>query len=247
MYSHTKCSIKFGKKRTDYFTYGRDVRQGCVLSFPSAVQFIFEWNSQSIKSMQFYRAIILPNGSPLSYLFYANDVILFSSSLRTGLQTSLNIFQQYYKNWKLSLNLKKTKITIFEKRCGKSTLEKYSFFIDNNPFEISQDYSYLELSVCANGNFLNAKVCVNEGVLARSHLQKLFTIRSRPKHWGDFPSAVFRVLSETFAISLGESPCTALRNQSFWNVSPASWTPDFNHWPWFRILACVKTPPPPFS
>ena len=43
MYSHTKCNIKFGKKqRTDYFTYGRDVRQGCVLSFPSAVQFIFE-------------------------------------------------------------------------------------------------------------------------------------------------------------------------------------------------------------
>ena len=72
--------------------------------------------------------IILPNGSPLSCLFYADDVILFSSSLRTGLQTSLNIFQQYCKNWKLFLNLKKIKIMIFEKRWGKSTLKKYSFF-----------------------------------------------------------------------------------------------------------------------
>ena len=109
-------------------------------------------------------------------------------------------------------------------------LRNIPFFIDNNPFEISQDYSYLGLSVCANGNFLNAKVCVNEAVLALSHLQKLFTTRFRPKHWGDFPSAVFRVLSETHAISLSESPCTALRDQSFWNVSPASWTPDFNRW-----------------
>ena len=114
---------------------------------------------------------------------------------------------------------------IFEKRCGKSTLKNYLFFfIDNNPFEISQDYSYLELSVCANVNFLNAKVCVNKAVLAWSHLQKLFTTRFRPIHWGDFPSAVFRVLSETYAISLSESPCTG--DQSSWNVSPVIWTPD---------------------
>ena len=39
---NTKRSITFGKKRTDYFTYGRGVREGCVLSFPSAIQFIFE-------------------------------------------------------------------------------------------------------------------------------------------------------------------------------------------------------------
>ena len=120
---------------------------------------------------------------------------------------------------------------IFEKRCGKSTLEKYSFFfIDNNPYEISHYYSYLGLSACANGNFLNAKVCVYQAVLARSHLQKLFTTRFRPIHWGDFPSAVFRVLSETYAISLSESPCTALGDQSFWNVSPVIWTPDYNRW-----------------
>ena len=85
-------------------------------------------------------------------------------------------------------------------------LRNIPFFIDNNPFEISQDYSYLGLSACANGNFLNAKVCVNEAVLAWSHLQKLFSTRFRPIHWGDFPSAVFRVLSETHAISLSEWP-----------------------------------------
>ena len=116
------------------------------------------------------------------------------------------------------------------KDAANQRLRNIPFLIDNNPFEISQDYSYLGLSVCADGNLLNAKVCVNEGVLARSHLQKLFTTRFRPIHWGDFPSAVFRVLSETYAISLSESPCTALGDQSFWNVSPVIWTPDYNRW-----------------
>ena len=93
----------------------------------------------------------------LSCLFYADDVVLFFSSA-TGLQTSLNIFQQYCKNWKLSINLKKIKIMIFEKRSRKSTLEKYSIFIDNDPIDISQDCSlYFGLSVCANGNFSNSK------------------------------------------------------------------------------------------
>ena len=70
----------------------------------------------------------LPNGSPLSSLFYADDVVLFSSGA-TGLQASLNIFQQYCKNWKIFINLKKTQETlIFEKQCRKSTLEKYSLF-----------------------------------------------------------------------------------------------------------------------
>ena len=71
-------------------------------------------------------------------------------------------------------------------RLANQRLRNIPFFIDNNPFEISQDYSYLGLSAWANGNFLNE---VNEAVLARSHLQKLF-----------------RVLSETHAISLSESP-----------------------------------------
>ena len=35
-----------------------------------------------------------------------------------------------------------------------------------------------------------------------------------------------------------------LGDQSVWNVSPVTWPPNFNRWPWFRILACVQKPPP---
>ena len=155
MYSRTKCSIKCGNKRTDYFTYGRGVRQGCVL-YPLILDLYLNEIPNPLKACNFNDPVILPNGLPLSCLFYADDVVLFSSSA-TGLQTSLNIFQQYCKNWKLFITFKKTKVMVFEKQCRKSTLEKYSFFIDDDHIEISQDYSYLGLSFCANGNFSNSK------------------------------------------------------------------------------------------
>ena len=136
MYSRTKCSIKCWNKRTDYFTYRRVVRQGCAL-YPLLINLYLNEIPNLLKACNSNDPIILQNGIPLSCLFYADDVALFSSSA-TGLQTNLNIFQQYCKNWKLSINLKKTKIMIFEKRCRKSTLEKYSFFIDD---EISQEYN----------------------------------------------------------------------------------------------------------
>ena len=121
MYSRTKCRIKCGNKRTDYFTYRRGVRQGCVLS-PLLFNLYLNEIPNLVKACNSNDRIILQNGLRLSCLFYADDVVLFSSSA-TGLQTSLNIFQQYCKNWKLSINL------IFEKRCRKSTIEKNSFFI----------------------------------------------------------------------------------------------------------------------
>ena len=93
MYSRTKCSIKCGNKRTDYFTYGRGVRQGCVL-YPLLFDLYLNEIPNPLKAYNFNDPVILPNGLPLSCLFYADDVVLFSSSA-TGLQTSLNIFQQY--------------------------------------------------------------------------------------------------------------------------------------------------------
>ena len=49
------------------------------------------------------------------------------------------LFQQYWKKWKLSINPKKIKIMIFEKRSQINAWEIFLFLIDNDPIEISQD------------------------------------------------------------------------------------------------------------
>ena len=92
-------NIKFENKRTDYFTYGRGILL-FNLYLNGIPNLLIACNSND--------PVVLPSGSPLSCLLYGDDEVLFSCSA-TGLQTSLNIFQQYCKNWKLSINLKKTK------------------------------------------------------------------------------------------------------------------------------------------
>ena len=84
-------SIKFENKRTDYFTHGRG-----ILLFNLYLNGI----PNLLKACNSNDPVVLPSGSPLSCLLYADDEVLFSCSA-TGLQTSLNIFQQYCKNWKL--------------------------------------------------------------------------------------------------------------------------------------------------
>ena len=60
----------------------------------------------------------------VSCLLYANDLVLISESA-IGLQNSLNILSCYCDKWKLTVNLDKTKIMIFNKAGRKLTRESF--------------------------------------------------------------------------------------------------------------------------
>ena len=62
--------------------------------------------------------IVLPNGSLLNSLFYADDLVLLSTSA-TGLQKIINALHSYSQNWFLDVNPKKTKTVIFQLRTEK--------------------------------------------------------------------------------------------------------------------------------
>ena len=67
---------------------------------------------------------ILPNDSKLSCILYADDLIILSRS-RFGLQKCLNELQNWCSKWLMEVNLKKTKIMIFQK--GNKKMTKPSF------------------------------------------------------------------------------------------------------------------------
>ena len=100
-----------------------------------------------------------PNYSPkrLFSLFYADDLVLISTSA-SGLQKCINSMQQYCKDWMMSVNTKKTKVVIFQKKTRKSTLQKYSFFLNDSQIDIVQDYTYLGSTISSNGSFSNSKL-----------------------------------------------------------------------------------------
>ena len=77
---------------------------------------------------------VLPNGKKINSLLYADDLVIPARS-KTGLQNC--------DKWKLKINLKKTKIMIFQKRPKKSIDIKFN--IGSESIEIVQEYTYLRV------------------------------------------------------------------------------------------------------
>jgi hypothetical protein len=80
---------------------------------------------------------ILPNGSKLNcQVLYADDLTILSRS-RFGQQKCLNELQNWCSKWLMEVNLKETKVMIFQK--GNKKMTKPSFTLDNKTVEIVQE------------------------------------------------------------------------------------------------------------
>ena len=160
LYVNSKCAVKISKSRTELFSYSRGVRQGCVLSpilfnlYINELATIFE-NANS-------DPFILPNGTKLSCLLYADDLIILSKS-RFGLQKCLDELQNWCNKWLMEVNLKKTKIMIFKK--GNPKMIKPNFMLNTKNVEIVNEYCYLGIKLNSNGTFTLAQKQLSEKAL----------------------------------------------------------------------------------
>ena len=125
LYSKSTCSVRIGNNKTRSFQYARGVRQGCILSpllfnlYLNDLAFSFD----NVLSDPF----VLPNGTRLNSLLYADELIILSRS-KLGLQNCLNVLSSYCNSWMLKLNPKKNKIMIFQ-RCTRKC--EHNFRIGN--------------------------------------------------------------------------------------------------------------------
>ena len=70
------------------------------------------------------------------------------------LQKALNVFQEYWTKWKLTVNVTKTKILIISKGRPRNNLH---FYFNNSELEIVSEYKYLGFFLSRSGNFKAAK------------------------------------------------------------------------------------------
>ena len=113
MYGNTTCSVKINGSATEAFQYNKGVRQGCVLS-----PLLFNLFINKLPSLLEHESVhpfILPDGSKLSYLLYADDLVILSQTA-TGLQNAIDLLSEFCHSWKLVVNLKKLKLLYFRKR-----------------------------------------------------------------------------------------------------------------------------------
>jgi len=89
----------------------------------------------------------------LYILLYADDTVLLAESAE-DLQKSIDLMEVYCNQWKLNINISKTKITIFSR--GKiRKIPKFHF--GETHLEVTDHYKYLGLIFNFNGKFMKAK------------------------------------------------------------------------------------------
>ena len=160
LYSQSECAIKIGNKMTTYFRYQRGVRQRCILS-PLLFN-IYLNELPTLLTSPKSDPLILPDGTQLNCLLYADDLVILSKS-KHGLQNCLNSLSLFCEKWMMEINLKKIKILIFQKVCRKNNNSQ--FYLNNKYIDIAQQYTFLGLSLTANGNFTSAQEKLKEKAL----------------------------------------------------------------------------------
>ena len=129
----------------------------------------------SLEKTKFSDPLILPDGTKLNTLLYADDLIILSH----GLQNSLNTLNLFCKSWKLDVNLKKTKVMIFQNKTR--TLQNQRFYLGDHLVEKTQEYTYLGVKLTSNGNFTAAKKQLSEkGLHALFGMRKYSNINRFP-------------------------------------------------------------------
>ena len=183
MYDKIKSCVFLNGKQSDYFPCFKGVRQGENLSpllfslyLNDLETFLCNQNCEyfniKFESLDFE----LCHYIQLLVLLYADDTVLLSNS-KTGLQKSLDCLFDYCKNWKLTVNINKTKILIFNSRKSYRPLFHYGGSI----IEIVDSFSYLGITFYRTGNFtLQKKIIYSKCQKAIYSLLQLARNKSLP-------------------------------------------------------------------
>ena len=174
MYNGIKSSVRVNGVTSNSFPCNIGVRQGESLS-----PILF---SLFLNDLQDFMANSTVNGIKITHeqenemlnylklfiILYADDTVIVSEN-EDDLQKALDMYQKYCEQWKLTVNIEKSKVLIF----SKGRQKKYNFTYNNQPMGIVTEYKYLGIYFSRSGSFNIAKKHIaNQGKKALYALLK---------------------------------------------------------------------------
>ncbi len=145
------------------------VKQGCVIN-PTLFNIFLNDIPNIFASTQSFPVTLY--AELIKCLLYADDIALVSSTA-DGLQHCIDRLQSYCKTWNLTINIKKTKIVIFNKCC--KIMKNKGFSIDKERLEVVKEMKYLGIVFNSNCTFQSAiENLKNKSVKAMFKLYKSF-------------------------------------------------------------------------
>ena len=145
IYSNDVACIKTGDSLTPSFLANQGVKQGCILS-PTLFN-IFLSDFQHLIETDECDPVKLSDVTKLGCLIWADDILLLSKS-KEGLQNMLNALNIFAKENGMTLNIKKTKIMIFNKT-GRHLSR--NFYFGSEKLNTTRQYKYLGFLVTPSG------------------------------------------------------------------------------------------------
>jgi exonuclease III len=149
MYDNVLVSVKQSGTYSNFFKSMKGVKQGEVLSPLLFNLFINDINNIFSEACD----PVSLNGRKIPCLQYADDLILLSES-KQGLQESLDRLNSYCEEWKLKINVGKSKAMVVSKG---SKVPKDHLSIGNKQIEYVNHYTYLGVPLSNNGKYTTCK------------------------------------------------------------------------------------------
>ena len=152
IYKDVKSCISLNGELSNFFMYEKGIRQGENLSpllfsifLNDVEQFLCDKNCNGVNISYEMDDIVI--FLKLLILLYADDTVLMTENHK-DMQTLLNFFSDYCNEWKLKINVEKTKSMIIRK-CR----NKLNFILNDSVIENVTFYKYLGVFLHKNGKF----------------------------------------------------------------------------------------------
>ena len=165
MYMKSKLSIRLPSGTTHFIPSSAGLKQRCNLS-PILFNLFINDIGDIFDQDQCQPPSILKLS--LNHLLHADDLVLISET-KNGLQQCLNKLQKYFEKNRITVNNKKTKVVIVQKKKSKTVPTNLSFA--DKTIDFCNSYTYLGSIISNTGNF---KININE--LSKSASRAMYNL-----------------------------------------------------------------------